>query len=416
MNIKNKKGFTLVELLAVVIVLIVIIFLALNKVNQSTKKTKNNAIKANGLAYIKSVNQLIDEDATISSRLKNITFNNTNDLDQLGIKISGQKPDSVYIIIDNYEIEYACLVYGKKYVTYEDGSMNEPKKGSCPTQIALSKDFEYTGTEETFIAGKSGNYTIEAWGAQGGSSLSYNQAFGGYGGYATGTIYLNKGDTIYINVGGVGTNGDNTSTTKAGGYNGGGAKVSPDSAYYGSAGGGATHVSFSSGLLSSLSSDVQSIIIVAGGGGGGAGISGNYGYGGSGGGYKGGNGLNALANTGWGAGGSQTAPGCINTSTTTNCGSFGKGNGTSGGHGGAGGGGFYGGGATNSGNIGGGGGGSGYIGNVNLEHKVMYCYNCPQYPEENTLTISTTCFNDEPTPNCAKKGNGYVKIYLYTGE
>ena len=74
-----------------------------------------------------------------------------------------------------------------------------------------------------------------------------------------------------------------------------------------------------------------------------------------------------------------------------------------------GGGGYYGGfGGTTDGVSGGG--GYGYIGNSLLSNKAMYCYNCEESSEESTKTISTTCAEETPTENCAKKGNGYARI------
>ena len=55
-------------------------------------------------------------------------------------------------------------------------------------------------------------------------------------------------------------------------------------------------------------------------------------------------------------------------------------------------------------------GGSGYIGNSLLTDKTMYCYNCTESSEESTKTVSTTCAEETPTENCAKKGNGYARI------
>ena len=55
-------------------------------------------------------------------------------------------------------------------------------------------------------------------------------------------------------------------------------------------------------------------------------------------------------------------------------------------------------------------GGSGYIGNTLLTDKTMYCYNCTESSEESTKTVSTTCAEETPTENCAKKGNGYARI------
>lgn len=46
----------------------------------------------------------------------------------------------------------------------------------------------------------------------------------------------------------------------------------------------------------------------------------------------------------------------------------------------------------------------------------MYCYNCQESNEENTKTISTTCSEETPTENCAKKGNGYARITLVSNE
>ena len=78
--------------------------------------------------------------------------------------------------------------------------------------------------------------------------------------------------------------------------------------------------------------------------------------------------------------------------------------------GGAGGGGGYYGGGSGWVNGSSAGGGSGYIGNSLLSSKVMYCYNCGQSSKENTKTVSTTCNEETPTENCAKKGTGYAKI------
>ena len=57
-------------------------------------------------------------------------------------------------------------------------------------------------------------------------------------------------------------------------------------------------------------------------------------------------------------------------------------------------------------------GGSSYIGNSLLQNKTMYCYNCTASTDIDTKTTSTTCSEETPTENCAKKGNGYAKITL----
>ena len=278
-------------------------------------------------------------------------------------------------------------------------------------------NFDYTGSEQTFIAPVSGTYRLETWGAQGGSAYEYS---GGYGGYSDGIINLSANNTVYINVGGSGTS---NGTGAVGGYNGGGASnknnSSPDISKQGS-GGGATHISNKSGLLNILENSKFSILIVSGGGGGAnywpawGEFKPQYGYGGSAGGFVGNTGTTVCP--GYedchspGTGGSQVAGGMsYGENIQSGFGIGGTGNSTHVG-GAGGGGGFYGGGGSldNA----GGGGGSSYIGNTLLTDKAMYCYNCEESFEESTKTISTTCNEETPTSYCAKKGNGYARITL----
>lgn len=237
--------------------------------------------------------------------------------------------------------------------------------------------YDYSGSEDTFVATCSGKYKLEVWGAQGGS---YNTSYyGGYGGYSKGEIELLANETLYINVGGQGTmvqTGNNP-----GGYNGGGATYESRTDTYEGSGGGATHIATQTGLLSELDNSKNSILIVAGGGGG----SSYYVYGGwSGSGGHGGGltGLNGSYSTNSntcsaGKGANQEAAGTAwNNQTNYGIGSFGQGGSTysdsentvaSPG----GGGGYYGGGI---GCHSGAGGGSAYIGNSRLSNTATYTY------------------------------------------
>ena len=428
---KNKKGFTLVELLAVVIVLIIVIFIAITKVRESNLKAQMNAIQANAGSYIKAVNDLAGVDSLTSDRMYSGIFGKYL-LSMYGLKMSGTEPDAAEIYINDFEVETACISYGKYKVLYEDGKLQKPVVGKC-----VSGDryvFAYTGNEQIFTAPTSGTYTIEAWGAQGGSS-SYNsfKSEGGYGGYSTGEVFLEQGDKLYINVGGKGAS--ITYNQSAGeviydestGYNGGGyASYSSNNSSFGG-GGGASSVAYTSGLLRTKSDRPDEVLIVAGGGGGSAthtsypSYSGN---GGSGGGSNGGAGITAN-NTcyHYTNGGTQNGVGSIvacssdgrtsrGGSPTPNAG-FGLGgnyttNGASGTYSG-GGAGFYG---AQSGFHAPAGGGSGYIGSSNLSNKSMYCYNCSESSDSSVKTFKTTCVESDPKSKCAKKGNGAVVITL----
>ena len=298
---------------------------------------------------------------------------------------------------------------------------NATQKVKCSIyfKYQFEQDFNYTATEQVLAIPKSGTYKLEVWGAQGGDTLmnGKNNMYGGYGGYSIGIVKLDKNKMIYLNVGGSGAgctlydSNPSFGIECPGGYNGGGTSISPnlgnDNA---GTGGGATHIALVSGLLSTLQDNINDILIVSGGGGG------SYSWkdidyaanGGHAGGYKGVDGYMSVyyASKLPGGGGTQVSAGTAGTMRGAD-GKFGQGGdggkvGSSGG-----GGGFYGGGASAH---NGSGGGSGYIGNSLLSNKAMYCYNCEESSEESTKTISTTCTEEKPTENCAKKGNGYARI------
>ncbi len=168
----------------------------------------------------------------------------------------------------------------------------------------------YTGTTQTFTvpAGITA-VNIEVWGGQGNSNAL--GVVGGLGGYATGTLAVNGGDILYIEVGNGGT------TVIAGGYNGGGNGGNGGCATaYAGGGGGASDVRYNVNSLGAR-------VIVGAGGGGAAGNRvagcGRGNGGGGGGGYFGGGGGAA-----WPSGsvvvptgGTQSAGGSGGTSTYT---------------------------------------------------------------------------------------------------
>ena len=293
-------------------------------------------------------------------------------------------------------------------------------------------NFDYTGSEQTFIAPVSGTYRLETWGAQGGDTYSNNNGIvsktGGSGGYSSGYFNLNVGNRLYVYVGQGGTSTKETSINLTENcsapetFNGGGSAFIANCVDSAGSGGGATHIAIKSGLLSTLENSKENLILASGGGGGSYSFYAFAADGGSGGGFNGNlpSDLNNGGICGWGrvltfgnkstqfSGGTTT--GCIVNGQTVA--KFGLGESTKGpnNYGSGGGGGYYGGGAGRT--AYGAGGGSGYIGNQLLKDKVMYCYNCEESFEESTKTISTTCSEETPTSYCAKKGNGYARITL----
>lgn len=268
-------------------------------------------------------------------------------------------------------------------------------------------NFDYTGAEQTFTVPVTGTYKLETWGAEGGTFKE--EYHGGYGGYSTGLIKLEKDQILNIVAGGKGKSGIAIISQNYGdaGYNGGGSRAgwTCENCDFGSSGGGgATHIATKSGLLSTLENDKSSILIVSGGGGGAGYVDTGWNYNPtgipSGGGLKGNPGQSD--STRHGVPGTQTSG--YSFGQAQNCADKGVCDG--------GGGGYYGGYFGNN----GAGGGSGYIGNLLLTNKAMFCYNCEESNEESTKTISTTCNEETPTSYCAKKGNGYARITLVSIE
>ena len=405
--------------------------------------------------------------------INNITFNaekgevsfvtsltNTIDYAELTFEIENNSDKDYYIskIIKsnydnskvNYSINYSdgteveandlLLANSQKYMTVKIQLLDNEDtfNGSLSFNLALKEvnstdfyigtiwEYNYVGKEENFIVPYDGEYKIEVWGAQGGS---YNTTYrGGYGAYSTGTISLTSGELLYVNVGGAGkVSGTQTIPSS---YNGGGSVPtagSTTSRYLGS-GGGATHMALVSGQLSTLSDykgNLSStndyylsdkIIIVAGGGGGSNYFTenGDGAIGGNAGGYVGSIGKNYSNSSYYSNGGTQINAGS-STSTSIAAGfGYGQTAGTDGKCSSGGGGGFFGGNGGTS-YCTPGGGGSGYIGNLNLTEKAMYCFDCTESVAESTKTISTTNVSETPISQYAKIGSGYAKI-TYLGE
>lgn len=407
----NKKGITLVELIVVLVIIILVFLMVVARVNDINDRSEKRAVEADSLTYVKAVNTLttVNNGSELNPRYEGLY--SIEELDSLGIKISGTKPETGFILSLEDKVKYGCLTYRQRKAIIIDNEVVSVGQGSCTLKDGYNKNLklfvsEYSGKEVAFKIPESGIYLVEAWGAQGGDANS--DYLGGYGSYSRGYIELGKDEFIYVNVGGMGQSGC-TSTTCVGGYNGGGSGAGVSSVLSGG-GGGASSVSFTSGTLQSLLNDdlLSDVIIVAGGGGGASSQSTVSGSGGSGGGYVANNGESNNNSFGPGSGGSSSSIGLSGNTSRGQNGSLGKGgNGTS--YSAGGGGGYYGGGASNQ---CGAGGGSGYIGNELLTDKLMYCYKCREEYDTKVKTFTTDEVSSTPTPYKAKKGHGYVRITL----
>ena len=126
-------------------------------------------------------------------------------------------------------------------------------------------EFDYTGSYSKYKIKETGYYKIECFGANGGYAVGNGtiRGKGGKGGYTSGIIQLNQGETLYVYVGGHGTDAvagkDSTN-----GYNGGGLGTEDhyddDAA---GAGGGATDIRLISGKWDNFKSLKSRIMVAA---------------------------------------------------------------------------------------------------------------------------------------------------------
>ncbi|MCR5483562.1 MAG: prepilin-type N-terminal cleavage/methylation domain-containing protein [Bacilli bacterium] len=478
----KNKGFTLVELLAVIVILAIIMIIAipavlnimqtaglktfeeftLKSINETEKKIVSNSL----------IGETTGDQCEIYNIKNDLGLSNTGSFD--GYILAKKNDDKYEYIITMWSDRYMLRPYNftnktnykseSKDLTDSIENINENDKNlltasnlcgfgcnrckvneevieaTCFFSENYSFDFNYNGGEQSFVATCNGKYRLEVWGASGGVNIGNSSDFG-KGGYSVGSINLDAGTKLYINVGGAGndSNKDNQPLKKGtGGYNGGGSGGAgckkSDELYFtsGAGGGGATHIATVSGLLKSLEmykdtageNSSNEILIVAGGGGG-------YSMGlqaGAGGGFKGTDGsvrtIDGYKIGGISKGGTQfdgykfgEGQSANDRTISTSWGAEGQGGG---------GGGWYGGTASTV--VGefsndAGAGGSGYINNPLLFDKKMFCLNCEETTELGYYTVNTkgtsrlldnrSCsngYNHYPISKCAKSGNGYARI------
>ena len=61
--------------------------------------------------------------------------------------------------------------------------------------MSFKKEFEYTGSVQSFVVPKTGYYLLEAWGAQGGNTYSAHwieNFSGGFGAFSTGVAIIKE--------------------------------------------------------------------------------------------------------------------------------------------------------------------------------------------------------------------------------
>ena len=156
--------------------------------------------------------------------------------------------------------------------------------------------FSYSGNGKQWVAPHTGTYTMECWGANGGTPPNIGSNTIGIGGYVRGNISLPSSQSLFVFVGQVGNICNPNGTSTDGGWNGGGLSWHSTTCVTG--GGGATDIRVNGNTNATWKNDahLRTRIIVAAGGGGTGNSSSYYMYGGHGGGLIGYRGTTTASN------------------------------------------------------------------------------------------------------------------------
>lgn len=278
----NKKGFTLIELIAVITLFSIISLLVFGALTGSIKSASVKEMEVYKDNVSRAAQVYVEtnlENYTLDSPGKYIVLKGAKIIEAGYLDKSIKNPSSCSIeevniriyMESDYTLSYAVYCDGEEPPLSGDAEPIEPETPVTPetpeTPSETSYAFEYTGAvqEMTLPAGK---WELEVWGAQGGdgtltSVTTVNDASGGKGGYSKGTILLSNSTKIYIYIGG---RGITSNEAHDGGFNGGGSSTVTREHAYGT-GGGATDIRI-------VTDSLYARVIVAGGGGGGPSISG----------------------------------------------------------------------------------------------------------------------------------------------
>lgn len=250
-----KKGFTLVELLAVMILLGIISLIAIPSISKILNRSREKAYESTKKELIKAAKKYAAEH---TSQLPIQELNSAEKCLRINDMVKNGYINEDEVIDPRTEetmIGFIKITYDASYKQYVYEYTTE-----CTIRDVSDENviFNTSNGSQTYVVPKTGKYKIELWGARGGAG-SNNSTYAGYGGYTSGIIELKANTKLYFYVG-------STTNSKDSGFNGGGSG-SIGNNVQGFGGGGATDVRLISGAWNNENS-LRSRIMVAGGGGG----------------------------------------------------------------------------------------------------------------------------------------------------
>lgn len=117
-KIMNKKGFTLVELLAVIVILAVIILVAMNAVIPQMEKARKNAFKTEAETYLKAAQTYYTATKMSGGNYDCVTLTTLNN----GYITKADSAYAGYVEIGSSTADFKIVITNKEYSIGKDGA------------------------------------------------------------------------------------------------------------------------------------------------------------------------------------------------------------------------------------------------------------------------------------------------------
>ena len=131
MIVKNNKGFTLVETIAVIIILGVILSIAVPSITNVVKSTNKNRMISDAETFISEVKEYVESD-TIGNTPNDNKYKLVNIKSKLSKSPYGKEyKENSYVQIVNNNVYTVCLTDGEYKATTETEGSITVKKGNC---------------------------------------------------------------------------------------------------------------------------------------------------------------------------------------------------------------------------------------------------------------------------------------------
>ena len=120
---QNKKGFTLVELLAVIVILAIIALIATPIILGVIDNAKEGAAKSSALGYVDA----LEKDIALKM-VSNTSYNVPTEVSDVAVSVKGSQPSTVSLTLSNGLVTSGTIVVDGYTVTFSNGAVSTVTK------------------------------------------------------------------------------------------------------------------------------------------------------------------------------------------------------------------------------------------------------------------------------------------------